>query len=131
MNRLSEQMQCWRAERPDEWKMDEFIRQVKKLEALEDNTLLMSVSLSKAKEWLSTFSNYSHGSLDWIRQSAKSLLKNIDNPTNHPDVLISKIKIDTLNDLLQSELDINGPSYYLTFMKSAINREIEKINANK
>lgn len=30
--KLSEQLRYWRAERPDEWKMDEFIRQAKELE---------------------------------------------------------------------------------------------------
>lgn len=29
---LSEQLKEWRAERPDEWKMDEFIREAKALE---------------------------------------------------------------------------------------------------
>jgi hypothetical protein len=29
---LSEMMQRWRAERPDEWRMDEFIRQAKSME---------------------------------------------------------------------------------------------------
>ena len=32
--KLSEQLRYWRAERPDEWKMDEFIRQAKDLEDL-------------------------------------------------------------------------------------------------
>ena len=30
---LSEKLEYWRAERPDEWTMDEFIRDAKKLEA--------------------------------------------------------------------------------------------------
>lgn len=131
MKKLSEQMQYWRAERPDEWKMDEFIRQAKKLEDLEFNALLMADSLSKAKDWLLKFSGYSHGSLDWIGQSAKSLSENIEHSLSNPDAIISKIKIDTLNELLQTELDTNGPSYYLTFMKSAINREVEKIKVNR
>jgi hypothetical protein len=28
---LAEELQCWRCERPDEWKMDEFIREAQKL----------------------------------------------------------------------------------------------------
>jgi len=30
--KLSEQLKDWRADRPDEWKMDEFIRQAKEIE---------------------------------------------------------------------------------------------------
>lgn len=31
--RLSDELLAWRADRPDEWKMDEFIRMAKRLEA--------------------------------------------------------------------------------------------------
>ena len=36
--KLSEELSDWRAERPDEWKMDEFIRKAKKIEAKLQNT---------------------------------------------------------------------------------------------
>ena len=32
MNKLSDDLQFWRADRPSEWKMDDFIRAAKKLE---------------------------------------------------------------------------------------------------
>jgi hypothetical protein len=37
---LSKELECWRAERPDEWKMEEFARQAKDLE--QENAKLLS-----------------------------------------------------------------------------------------
>ena len=53
---LAEKLSMWRAERPDEWKMDEFIREAKELE--EENKRLKSESKcdGEVKEYQSWFS---------------------------------------------------------------------------
>lgn len=52
--KLSEQLQYWRAERPDEWKMDEFIRMAERLEQsareIEKSAITKAVSKCKSTE---------------------------------------------------------------------------------
>ncbi len=58
---LSENLRYWRAERPDEWKMDDFIREADKLELL----------LARCKEAIveAGYEDYDHGLMDKIESS--------------------------------------------------------------
>lgn len=65
--KLSEMLAMWRAERPDEWRMDEFIRMAKKLES--DNLEVVKSEIIRAAKVVTITERIDDDMIEIIRPS--------------------------------------------------------------
>ena len=106
MTKLSEYLAKWRADRPDEWKMDEFIREARKLEASIETQIMEAYKAA----WVNAAK--ANNRPDYQKRCLDIGFEYWRSPDAHGVQCTAEQAIELLQEVLGVEVEIEEPSKF-------------------